>query len=240
MYANLLSRSDPDTEASIEKDLSRTFPDIPEFKEPGSSGKNRLYNILKAYAQYDFKVGYCQGLNYVAAMLLLYINKEELAFFTLVHIMYNFEWRGVYIENMPKLTALLKTLSKEIKARLPDVYAHLKKLEIDLAGLFSHIFLTVFVYRTPFDLAVKIFDLFMLEREKILIAAVINMLRIMKDKIISYNCMVLILLCSQPKILTKNVGRASIYKRLFSRGLLEAGHYGRNFASFTIKGCCCC
>ena len=190
MYRNLLKKSEPETEFSIEKDLARTFPDIPEFKEPGSSGKNRLYNVLKAYSEYDIKVGYCQGLNYVAAMLLLYIDKEELAFFTLVHIMYNFEWRGIYMENMPKLAELLKILSKEIKRRLPDIYAHLKMLEVDLVGLFSHVFLTVFVYRAPFQLAVKVFDLFMLEKEKVLIAATVNMLRIMKPKILAYNNMV--------------------------------------------------
>jgi len=186
----LLKIPDPTTEFNIEKDISRTFPDIEAFKEPGSSGNNKLFNVLKAYSQYDQNVGYCQGINYVAAMLLLHINKEELAFFTLVHIMYNCEWRGIYMEDMPKLTALLKQLSKEIKKHLPEIYSHLKKLEVDIAGLFSHIFLTIFVYRAPFDLAVKIFDLFLLEKENILISATINSLRICKDQILAYNSMV--------------------------------------------------
>ena len=170
--------------------MARTFPNITEFNVPGASGKNRLYNILKAYSQYDMAVKYCQGLNYVAAMLLFYIDKEELAFFTLVHIMYNYNWRLLYIENMPKLNPLIKDLSTQIEKHIPDVFEHLKKMDIDMIGLFSHIFLTAFIYRTPFLLAVRIFDLFMFEREKSLITVTVNMLRLMKQKVLLYDSIV--------------------------------------------------
>lgn len=191
LYSSLLAKTDPETESWIKKDLARTLPNIAEFNAPGASGKNRLYNILKAYAQYDPQVKYCQGLNYVAAMLLLYIDKEELAFFTLVYIMYNFDWRQVYADEMPKLAQLIGVFTKELKRCLPEVHDHLGKLEIDMAGLFSHIFLSIFIYYTPFHLAVRIFDLFMLEKENALIAVTINMLGVMKDKIMLYNSMVM-------------------------------------------------
>ncbi len=42
----------------------------------------------------------------------------------------------------------------------------------------------------PLNLAVKVFDLFMLEQEKALFAVTINMLRIMKDKILAFESMV--------------------------------------------------
>lgn len=67
VYRNLLldSREDPETDARIEQDLARTFSDIPEFKEPRSLGKNRLFNLLKVYSRYDPEVGYCQGIPFV-------------------------------------------------------------------------------------------------------------------------------------------------------------------------------
>ena len=191
LYSTLLAQVDPPTEANIKKDLRRTLPNKLEFNEPGGSGKNRLYNVLKAYAQYDPQVKYCQGLNYVAAMILLYINKEELAFFTLVHIMYNFDWRQVYTEEMPKLTILIDLFISKLEMYLPKVYNHLRVLEVDISGLFSHVFLSIFIYCTPLSLAVRIFDLFMLEKENALISVAINMLRIMKEKIMTYNSMVM-------------------------------------------------
>ena len=54
----------------IGKDLSRTVPGNAEFMLSPSSGKNRLFNLLKAYTAYDPAVGYCQGMNFIASMLL--------------------------------------------------------------------------------------------------------------------------------------------------------------------------
>lgn len=61
-----------------------------------TSGQNRLYNILKAYTEYDPEIGYCQGMNFIAALLLTYIPNEEDAFWSLVHIMYEKGWREIF------------------------------------------------------------------------------------------------------------------------------------------------
>lgn len=42
----------------IGKDIKRTLPELQMFNEDISSGKNRLYNVLKAYANYDNEIGY--------------------------------------------------------------------------------------------------------------------------------------------------------------------------------------
>lgn len=53
----------------IEKDLHRTFPN--HALTNGVWGKARLRRVLGAYAVRNPKVGYCQGLNFLAAMFLL-------------------------------------------------------------------------------------------------------------------------------------------------------------------------
>lgn len=47
------------------------------FKEDLKAGNNKLFNVLKAYANYDNEVSYVQGMNYIVALLLLYIQDEE-------------------------------------------------------------------------------------------------------------------------------------------------------------------
>ena len=42
-----------------------------------------LYNVLIAYANYDEEVGYVQGMNYVASVLLMHIPDEEECFWAL-------------------------------------------------------------------------------------------------------------------------------------------------------------
>ena len=50
--------SDED-EFCIGKDLARTITGFKAFKVDPLSGKNRLYNILKVYSNFDKEVGYC-------------------------------------------------------------------------------------------------------------------------------------------------------------------------------------
>ncbi len=57
---------------TIHRDVERTFLAHSYFRE--QSTKTALYNICKAYSIYDVDVGYCQGLSFVAAMLLSQVN----------------------------------------------------------------------------------------------------------------------------------------------------------------------
>eukprot|EP00349_Pseudokeronopsis_sp_Brazil_P004641 CAMPEP_0202967144 /NCGR_PEP_ID=MMETSP1396-20130829/11925_1 /ASSEMBLY_ACC=CAM_ASM_000872 /TAXON_ID= /ORGANISM="Pseudokeronopsis sp., Strain Brazil" /LENGTH=69 /DNA_ID=CAMNT_0049691881 /DNA_START=427 /DNA_END=636 /DNA_ORIENTATION=+ len=65
-----------ENEFCIGKDLPRTLTFMKEFNVEPTSGKNKLYNVLKAYSNFDHKVGYCQGINYLAAMLLTHVEDE--------------------------------------------------------------------------------------------------------------------------------------------------------------------
>ncbi|KPM05910.1 TBC1 domain containing protein 2 [Sarcoptes scabiei] len=54
-------------------DLGRTFPTVPFFAEPMGIGQLTLYNLLKAYSLLDKDVEYCQGLSFIAGILLLHV-----------------------------------------------------------------------------------------------------------------------------------------------------------------------
>jgi len=47
-----------ENEIIIEKDVPRTFSSMKLFPQKPSSGKNKLFNILKVYSIYDPEVGY--------------------------------------------------------------------------------------------------------------------------------------------------------------------------------------
>lgn len=64
--------------------LNRTFPELPHFNI--EHGQKALFNVLKAYSLHDMEVGYCQGMAFVAGILLLYLP-EELAFRAFCHLM---------------------------------------------------------------------------------------------------------------------------------------------------------
>lgn len=39
-----------------------------------ATGQDALFKVSKAYAVYDSEVGYCQGLSFIAASLLLHVS----------------------------------------------------------------------------------------------------------------------------------------------------------------------
>lgn len=74
-YRVLLTQ-DTSSEPIILRDIHRTFPAHKFFREVGGSGQDALYKVSKAYAVYDSEVGYCQGLSFIAASLLLHVSQR--------------------------------------------------------------------------------------------------------------------------------------------------------------------
>lgn len=61
-------------EETIERDLHRTFPAHEFFAESGGLGQDSLFRLTKAYSVYDAEIGYCQGLSFLVAALLLHVS----------------------------------------------------------------------------------------------------------------------------------------------------------------------
>lgn len=89
-YEQLL-QEDSSYERVIQRDLSRTFPQLDMFKDDGGEGQLALGRLLKAYSLYDTHVGYCQGLAFLAGPLLMtviYSKKYERV--TMSHLFFFF------------------------------------------------------------------------------------------------------------------------------------------------------
>ena len=66
--------------AQIERDIDRTFPRHLQFEKEGegtSSGQEALRLLLQIYAKTDGEVGYCQGMAFIAGLLLTYMAEED-------------------------------------------------------------------------------------------------------------------------------------------------------------------
>ena len=82
MYQNYLASPCTDnTDYTISKDILRTFPLDPSYKEDWKSGENSLFNVLKAYAAYDKNVKYWQGMNFIAFLFLKNLKGDEVSSF---------------------------------------------------------------------------------------------------------------------------------------------------------------
>ena len=58
IYSKLIEFENDEVEKMITKDVDRTLADLGLWREDLKGGNNKLYNVLKAYANYDNEVGY--------------------------------------------------------------------------------------------------------------------------------------------------------------------------------------
>lgn len=72
IYSQLMRQSSPH-EKIIMRDLNRTSSHE-YFRDIAGVGQSNLLNVLKAYSLYDPEVGYCQGMAFVVAPLLLNVS----------------------------------------------------------------------------------------------------------------------------------------------------------------------
>ena len=67
-YLNFSNKYDEE----IKKDLSRTLPNNNTFKKESNNYK-KLFNVLKAYSNFNTKIGYAQGMNFIFCIWMLYL-----------------------------------------------------------------------------------------------------------------------------------------------------------------------
>lgn len=140
-----------EVEHLIVKDVPRTFASLKLFEENPASGRNSLFNVLKAYSLLDPDVGYTQGMSFIAALILTVFDQDEaLAWTVFVRLLsVRSDWRRFYGENTPKLFEFTRTLRDFIRKEMPRVHRALNEHNVILESLFASPLLTLFANLIP-------------------------------------------------------------------------------------------
>nr|XP_040224436.2 uncharacterized protein LOC120950468 isoform X1 [Anopheles coluzzii]XP_040224439.2 uncharacterized protein LOC120950468 isoform X1 [Anopheles coluzzii]XP_040224440.2 uncharacterized protein LOC120950468 isoform X1 [Anopheles coluzzii]XP_040224441.2 uncharacterized protein LOC120950468 isoform X1 [Anopheles coluzzii]XP_040224442.2 uncharacterized protein LOC120950468 isoform X1 [Anopheles coluzzii]XP_040224443.2 uncharacterized protein LOC120950468 isoform X1 [Anopheles coluzzii] len=174
------------TEArQIDKDVNRQFRDHIFYRERYSDMQKSLFNVLVAYSMYNSEVGYCQGMSGLAGVLLMYLKEEE-AFWALSVLLADakFAMHGLFIEGFPKLTRFLAHHDKIITKFIPKLKKHFDQCNLDSILYSLKWFFVVFIERIPFSLCLRVWDIYLLDGEKVVTAMAYNILRMHKPYIL--------------------------------------------------------
>ncbi|KAF2089772.1 RabGAP/TBC, partial [Saccharata proteae CBS 121410] len=121
-----------------------------------------LFGVCKAYALFDEAVGYAQGMNFIAMPLLFNMPEEE-AFCMLVRLMNKYGLREMFIQDMPGLHLHLYQFERLLEDFEPALYCHLHRRGVSPQLYATQWFLTLFAYRFPLQLVLRIYDLILSE-----------------------------------------------------------------------------
>jgi hypothetical protein len=121
-----------------------------------------LFGVCKAYALFDEGVGYAQGINFLAMPLLFNMPEEE-AFCLLVRLMNQYHLRDLFIQDMPGLHMHLYQFERLLEDFEPALYCHLHRRQVTAHLYATQWFLTLFAYRFPLQLVLRIYDLILSE-----------------------------------------------------------------------------
>jgi hypothetical protein len=121
-----------------------------------------LFGICKAYALYDEAVGYAQGMNFIAMPLLFNMPEEE-AFSLFVTLMNKYGLRDLFVHDMAGLHLHLYQFERLLEDFEPALCCHLRRREVKPQLYATQWFLTLFAYRFPLQLVLRIYDLILSE-----------------------------------------------------------------------------
>ncbi|KAJ3074761.1 hypothetical protein HDU98_010351 [Podochytrium sp. JEL0797] len=164
----------------IEKDLNRSLPEYKGYQT--EDGINSLRRVLYAYSFHDPEVGYCQAMNIVVSVLLIYLTEEQ-AFWVLTVLSekllpqyYSTNMLGAVVDN--------QVFEKLVQKYMPIVTSHFTKYDIQLSVVCLPWFLTLFINSLPLTFSLRILDCLFMEGPKVLFQVGLAIIKVNGDAIL--------------------------------------------------------
>ncbi|KAM6323279.1 TBC1 domain family member 8B isoform 3-T3 [Podargus strigoides] len=164
----------------IERDLRRSLPEHPAFQS--DTGISALRRVLTAYAYRNPQIGYCQAMNILTSVLLLYAKEEE-AFWLLVAVCermlpdyFNRRIIGALVDQ-----AVFEEL---IRVHLPQLTDHMMDMTFFSSVSLSW-FLTLFISVLPIESAVNVVDCFFYDGIKAILQLGLAVLEYNMEKLLT-------------------------------------------------------
>ncbi|KAF2226461.1 rab-GTPase-TBC domain-containing protein, partial [Elsinoe ampelina] len=222
VYFNLLHQikhEDKLTETDrehIERDLNRTFPDNITFKPDSASNDpsspdafetpiiSALRRVLQAFAVHRPSIGYCQSLNFIAGLLLLFLDQDEEKSFLLLNVITTDFLPGTHGVSLEGANIDISVLMSTVRELLPSVWSKLDDkppsaapspnpttaspaigpLSLPTVSLATTPwFLTLYLTTLPLETALRIWDVLFLEGSKTLFRAALAIFKTCEPRV---------------------------------------------------------
>ncbi|KAI1260595.1 RabGAP/TBC [Xylariaceae sp. FL1019] len=164
-----------------------------------------LRRVLTAFSVYNPRIGYCQSLNFLAGLLLLFVESEEHAFW-LLNIITRVYLPGTHEMSLEGANVDLGVLMTTIQESMPNVWAkiggeldgtdavrpksrrHLRRVEMTtrlppITLSMTSWFMSCFIGTLPVESTLRVWDIFFYEGSKTLFRIALTILRLGEGEI---------------------------------------------------------
>jgi len=164
----------------IKLDVPRTFPNCDWIQN--DDGQAALRRVLTAFAHHNPLIGYCQGMNFVAAMLLIVLGHDEEAAFWVLASLIDDEDRGIlypdmYSRDLSGCHVEMRSLRGLVESKLPRLAAHLSAMKSDMSILATDWFLCLYSTSLPSETVARVWDALLHEGPKVLFRVALALLK---------------------------------------------------------------
>ena len=183
LYINLLKFDDKSLDINgenirqIKKDITRTYPTKITFNHKEKI-LTKLENVLRAFSNYDNKIKYCQGMNFIVGFL-LYHCEEYIAFWLFVSLIEEYGLRSTFMENFPGLKLHVKRVELILRNEYPSYWQSFEKLGVKIEIIMVNWLFSLFSSLIPLELQMDFYKGFFTEGwiffYKMCISSIINL-----------------------------------------------------------------
>lgn len=164
----------------IEKDVDRTFPKHLQFADTDGQGQTSLRRLLQWYAAIDAEVGYCQGMGFIAGLLLTYLEEEE-AFYCFAAALMSptpTPLREIYLPDLADAKRKLYIFGELGRQHLGALWIHLEDQKMHPTMYATEWLMTMFCRGFNFDLVTRVWDVYFREGFKIVYRVALALLKV--------------------------------------------------------------
>lgn len=220
LYKKLVARVkrdelNKDDKDAIERDLDRTFPDNIHFRPEAATdlldGESDdepqliqdLREVLSCFALNNPSIGYCQSLNFIAGLLLLFLKQDKEKAFIMLTIITQNHLPGAHARSLANTE--VNVLMMLIKDYLPKVWASINDTDLINSGAGSNAhpnskfqrqptvalsctswFMSIFVGVLPIETVLRVWDSFLYEGPRALYRYALAIFKLSEPEIRKY------------------------------------------------------
>lgn len=182
--AEEMMESERSAHKAIMLDLPRTFPELSFFHAEGSHYEYALRDVLEAFLYLKPDVGYSQGMSFLAAVLLLYMDPYE-AFCCFVNMLLH---KSCFLHffkiKMPEVRFYLTVHERLLSEEMPSLHAHFKQHGIEPDLYMINWVMSLYCRALPLDLVTRIWDVYVLDGDVAIFRAALGILRMFMPRLL--------------------------------------------------------